>query len=510
MTSISIPVVGLASNDPIPGDYQQINFSQSPAPSGSGSYRTLILANKLSTGTATADTVIYGPNTSVPLTNQDDANALGGFGSEAARMYAQYTAANPYASVWMVFITESVGAKATGTLTFTTTAVTSGTARVFIGHEFVDVSITAGDTPTTIAANVVLAINGKPSLPVTSTSALGVVTLTAKQKGLRGNWIRFNCIVYGANIATTVSPASPTNMSGGTTADVWTTALSTIRPERFYYIISADDGGQSSPNLAALASQVNLQAEPLNDIRQIVIAGSNDSLANTITIATAINSARCRLLWQYQGDMLPSELACALAGAISLKELSFGVNSCNLNFYGSTDESKLYWNVPVPRTGNGIVRTQMAAALNNGICPVVKVSSNQTALLSCITTKSLSNSLPDYGIRPAHKVSIMDRFVDDVQVVMRKQLAGKLIGNDPKPGQKPIAGVATPRDLLAILQKKVSEYEESGLLQDADATKKGIIALREVADPQRFSSKTQLKPADTLDRTANVSDQLSF
>lgn len=501
---ITIPILGLASNDPIPGNYFQINFAQSPAPNGSAVYRTLIIGNKLSTGTGTVDTVVYGPDTSTPLVNQADADTIAGPGSEAARMYAMYTKCNPYASVYMIFPTESAGAKATGTITFATTAATNGTARVFVGYEFVDVAITVGDTATTIAANVVTAINAKTSWPVTATSALGVVTITAKQKGLRGNWLRYNVTLYGNGISTTVTPTTPTNMSGGTTADSWAAALATIKPDRYYYIISADDGGQSATGLAALVTQVNLQAQPITGIRQAVFAGSNDSLANTITVATGLNSARADILWQYEGDVPPSELACQIAGAQALKELSFDVTSLNLNGYGKDDTSSLFWNIPVPRTGNGITRAQQAAALNNGISPVVKVSSTQTALLAHITTKYS----PDYGIRPAHKRSICDRFVDDCEITINKQLASKVIGDDLKQGQKPIPGVAYALNLKAILQKKVTEYGESGLLQDVAATKASIVVLRETADPQRFSSRTQLKPVDLLDRTANVFDQL--
>ena len=61
-------------------------FAQGPASAGTGSYAILIIGNKLAAGSATADTVIYGPDTATPLATAQDAINLFGAGSEAPQL----------------------------------------------------------------------------------------------------------------------------------------------------------------------------------------------------------------------------------------------------------------------------------------------------------------------------------------------------------------------------------------------------------------------------------------
>ena len=68
----SIVLTGLGSDYPIPGTYVEINFAQGPAAGSGGPYTALIIANKLSTGSATADTVVYGPDTAIPCQRESD------------------------------------------------------------------------------------------------------------------------------------------------------------------------------------------------------------------------------------------------------------------------------------------------------------------------------------------------------------------------------------------------------------------------------------------------------
>src|SRR6185436_17353716 len=108
----------------------------------------------------------------------------------------------------------------------------------------------------TIATAAITAINAKTDWPaVASSGGSGVITLTAQQKGLRGNWLRYGASVLGSGVKTTSSQGPMAFMTGGTTTDTWTTALSTIAALRYYYIASADDGGQSATGLTALLTQ---------------------------------------------------------------------------------------------------------------------------------------------------------------------------------------------------------------------------------------------------------------
>ncbi len=64
--SESIALVGLAANDPVPGNYIEIDFAAGPAAAGQTPYTVLLIGNRMSNGLAVPDTVVYGPDTATP------------------------------------------------------------------------------------------------------------------------------------------------------------------------------------------------------------------------------------------------------------------------------------------------------------------------------------------------------------------------------------------------------------------------------------------------------------
>ena len=83
----SIVLAGLSANDPVPGNYFQLIFAAGPGSAANGPRQILIVANKSTAGSATTDTVVYGPTSSTPLQSMADATALFGVGSPAYRMF---------------------------------------------------------------------------------------------------------------------------------------------------------------------------------------------------------------------------------------------------------------------------------------------------------------------------------------------------------------------------------------------------------------------------------------
>src|SRR5688500_8682115 len=124
----SISLTGLTANDPTPGAYLEINFAQGEA-AGSGSpIEVLLMGNMLSTGVATPDTVVYGPDSVVQLQTEQDAINLFGTGSELHRMFRRFTKVNKDTTLRAIAVTESAGSSATGTFRFVGTAAAAGTA----------------------------------------------------------------------------------------------------------------------------------------------------------------------------------------------------------------------------------------------------------------------------------------------------------------------------------------------------------------------------------------------
>lgn len=96
-----------------------------------------------------------------------------------------------------------------------------------------------GDNVTMIASSIQDAINAVPTLPFTASSSAGVVTLTARHKGLCGNEIPVSLNYYGFGggevLPAGVQIAVATG-TAGTGAPVLTGAVAAMADEPFDYI----------------------------------------------------------------------------------------------------------------------------------------------------------------------------------------------------------------------------------------------------------------------------------
>src|SRR6266404_5706528 len=336
----SINLQGLAINDPTPGNFLEIDFAVGQ-PAGSGTqHPMLLMGNATSAGVATADTVIYGPDTPVQCQTESEVITLFGAGSEIHRMFRRVVKIQQAVSVYMMAITASGGTAASIVFTLLNVPTAAGTVRVFMDDEFVDTSFAASATLATITAAIVTNVNSKPhwaavATQTTVTTSNDSVTLTAKIAGPRGNSHRGMAqIVLNAGGASNMTVTNTTDaaFASGATADSNTTALSTILSRRFYYIISA---ANDSTQYGALAAQLTAQALPTVGIRQRCFAGSSDTLSATNTIAIAVNNPRAEYIWLQTSPVVPSELAAIAASVFAQGENSGTKPVCNFNFYGN-------------------------------------------------------------------------------------------------------------------------------------------------------------------------------
>ena len=493
-----IVLTGLAANDPTPGDYVEVVLGAGPVSGGGAVYKALLMGGMLSTGSATPDTVLYGPDTPITMVSEADVIALFGSGSELHRKFRRFVAVNPTTPVYCIAVSEGgSAAAATGTITITGTATGAATLRIWVGDSFVDTGISTGDTPTVQAANAVININSRFWWPVVATNSAGVITLTSLQKGLRANFIRYFAQIKPGTSGVTVSPTASTLTSGGTVTDNNSTALATIVGQRFYYIASA---AEDATNLGRLTTQVNSQALPTTGIRQRVFAGSQDTLANVITITTGLNSARAEIAWLAQSDMPPCELAANEAAVEALGEQT---NKLNFAFYGDDATTSATWLVKAPLSGATPTRSQIEAALNAGVTPIGVLPGGRTYLVNRQTTRFLNGSVVDYRIRDPHKVWICDTYADQLiakaaATMHGKSLAADPIGNEPLPGPT----VITPRVVLASVNRLTNDFAEDDLLQNVTAIVAATQCQRSTVNTQRMTTLIPLQPIDILTQNA--------
>ncbi len=527
----AINLVGLSANNPTPGTFVEVDFAAGPA-SGYGGVRScLVMANSTTAGSATQDTVVYGPDTAVTCQTETDVIALFGTGSPAHRCFLRFTAINRTTPLYFIAPTRSTGTAASIALTIATTATSNANIRTWVLDQFIDTPVTTGQTAIQIATAIVASINSQTRWPVTAANGgTAVVTITAVVKGPEGNWIRAQmAFTSGAStVGTTISSVANTFLSSGATADSYTAALATILPSRYYYIVSGDS---DATNVGLIVTQVNTQAQPTNGIRQRVVYGSMDTLANATTNATGVNAARAELIWGTGAvDWSPNELAAFSAALYSLLETgaAVGVNRKNFSLFPVNATDSNVWNsglVPASRNGLGGAPTaaNILSALNNGITPWTILSTGSTQLVKRVTTRSLNGAVNDYRVRDAHKVTICDYFADDVAAITSLQFGGKDILPDVQSGQQaqnalpPTA--TTPGIWRSALQGVVVRYGNAGQWASTVTGANGpvpgsttilgnMIVQAEVTPPTRMSAYIPLQPVSIADQFAVLLQQV--
>lgn len=180
------------------------------------SNRFIIAGYKTSAGTLAANTLLP-----VPTGAQQIVDSLAGPGSMLREMYRIVCQnIDPGPQVWLLPLDDTGLTAEVRTITIGAAAIVAGVGVFEICGEQIQIAIVSTDTVTTIAAKVAAAINGyynsltNAMLPMTATSALGVVTVTMRNKG-----------VWGSEVDIFVDPKIINNVFAISTA--WTVATTT-------------------------------------------------------------------------------------------------------------------------------------------------------------------------------------------------------------------------------------------------------------------------------------------
>jgi phage tail sheath gpL-like len=182
-------------------------------------------------------------NVPVPVGSDALAQNMFGAGSILERMVQAFLNNNTTNELWALPVLDGTGTYATGSIDFSGTLGGSGVLSVYIAGQLVSVGVASTDTPSSIAANTVAAINSIPELPVTAALAASNspnINLTSKNKGSICNDItlQLNYLgVYGgqatpAGLVVTMAA----QLTGGTGEPSFTAAISAIQAQEFDYV----------------------------------------------------------------------------------------------------------------------------------------------------------------------------------------------------------------------------------------------------------------------------------
>lgn len=266
----------------VPGNYLEVRPEYQRAGILAYPARALIIAQKTSAGTATAGQIYEN------ITRAEDASARGGPGSQLHLMAAAYLAANKSIPLDIIAVADAGSSTAAAwTLTFTASSNKPGTVAVNVAGKRVQIGATAASTATTLATAMAAAINANTALPVTATSNLGVVTVTAKNTGTAGN-----------GITIVVDPAIGDTLPAGVTLAVAQTVTGATDPDIAASITAITDIAYSdvtipwenSANTGAIAAETERRYDAMIHQDMRVHIGITGTLSERIAKAAALNA----------------------------------------------------------------------------------------------------------------------------------------------------------------------------------------------------------------------------
>jgi phage tail sheath gpL-like len=272
------------SNLLIPFMAVEIDNSQANQGPSELAYRHLIIGQKTSGGTATANTLYR-------VTSADQVATLAGRGSMLHGQAVAHFASNKQTETWIMPVADNgAGVAATGNVTFGGTATAAGTLSFWVGDDLVEVAVAVGDTGATVSAAFVAALAAKLDLPITAAvdgSVAAKANLTYRHKGLIGNEL---ALAHSLNDGEAL-PAGVTctivAMSGGTTAPSLTSAIAALGDQWFHVITMPYTDATS---LSAMEAELLDRNGPMRQIPGQCYVGSGSTFGTLTTLGGTRNS----------------------------------------------------------------------------------------------------------------------------------------------------------------------------------------------------------------------------
>ncbi len=473
-----IPITGLGLDWKVPNSYVEILFAQGPASAAIAGRDVVFVMPKLSTGTWTAATLY-------PITSEKTAEDGAGSGSPLHRAVRKFLQVNKDAKLYGLPVAETTGGSpiaATSTVTFATTPTGVGVATVWICGEACQYGYTSTDTVTTVAAGIKAAINAKPWLPVTADNAAGVLTVTAKLKGISQGTATVPVISVRAEVTTgTAITAVATGAVGtgvigveGTTTEATATqtALAAIAGTRKYYLVSS---ANDATTIGHFKTHITTKSEPRRGLRSVAIAAYPGTEANAATITTGRNYERLQLAWLENPDNDCAEIAGAIAAIrqkAEAKDATANLAMTSLSDILSNSYLVSDWPTDV----------ELNDAINDGVSPIKSTDSGPVWVMNVNTrSKNAAGTQDDFRATECHRVSGADLYADTVIADWNLNYAGKKLEGDevlsdgkPNPNQASRPNVIRPSTYKPNLLKLLNDFYNSGHAQELEATKASV------------------------------------
>lgn len=421
-------------------------------------------------------------NVPIAIASQAQADFAFGQGSQLSLMFKTYFANNFAGSVFGLPVAEG-SAAAVGTITVATAPTQAGQYDLYIAGVNTPVTVASTDTVTNVAASIAAAITANKDLPVSASPAVGVVTLTAKAKGVYGNDIILSDNFYGAiggeNMPTgmTVTYVQPT---GGAGVPSFTAGISALGETEYEFV-----GLPYTDSTSLLAWETEYGFSDTGRwgfIRQHyghIFSAMRGTMSAINAVAVARNCAQLSIMgvevtaqspvWQWVAAYT------AKAARALLNDPARPLQSLHLEGI-----------VPAPAQGRFLL-----SELNNMSISGVATQRVVAANIPMIARESTTATLNLYGnTDDAYEVvttlATLAKLLRNQRQAITSKFPRHKIAND---GTRFGAGqaIVTPKTIKAELVAQYRVDEFNGLVEDAFAFKNNLIVERDPNDPNRVN-----------------------
>lgn len=467
----------------VPGQYIEIDHTKAVRGLPGMRRRILVIGQRLASGTVAAGVLTR-------VTRKEDGVNFFGRGSMLAQMIAAALKVNPYTEMVALALDDLVaGQAATFTITVTGAPTESGTPYLYIGGKRIAIGIAAAQTPTQIATAIAAAVNADLDLPVTATSNVGVVTLTARHKGAEGNGIDVRWNYYdGERSPAGVVMAIAAGTAGSGNPDVLN-AIAAMSTGAYYTIIMP---WSDTANMVAMENELQSRWGGMDMRAGHVFTFKAGTYAQLSTYGSARNSGHSTVPGLNKSPTLPWVIAAQFAAGVEFR----GGNDPALPFRGIELPD-----VMAPAEIDKFTDTERNLLLHDGISTIIFDESGKAMVEQVFTTYQTNT----FGMDDRSLRKLNTKWTTDYQryffrfAVARDYPNHKLAGDDVleriAPGQK----IATPRLIRNTLVAAAGQLEYVGLLEDLKQFIETAKVLRSEADQDRVNSVLQPNVVNQFD-----------
>jgi len=472
----------------VPGQYIEVDNTRAVRGLPGMQHRILVIGQRLATGNV-AENVL------TKITNANQAAAAFGIGSMVHQMCEKLRGANDWQEVNVLALDDkAAGVAATGSILLGGASIKSGTVNLYIGGRRVQAGVTVSDTPATIAAKIVAAINASAMVSVTA-AVNGVddkqVDLAARHKGEAGNDIDVRLNYYLDEKTPDGLTATITAMNGGAGNPDISTAIAAIGEEWFTEIIMPYS---DAANLTALETELDSLFGPLVMRDGMAYCFKSGTHAQLTTFGAGRNSPHVTCLGLKGCPNPPWEVA-AVYGGIAAYYLAIDP--------AAPLQTLQLKGILAPQSADKFTLMERNLLLFDGIA----TARENVGILQI----DREITMYQVNVQGAEDPSYLDVTTLATIAYLRWSEATRIALRFPRHKLRqngtPGNNIATPAKIEDELIALATEWEAVGLIENLEDFKKKIVVEIDQGDPNRINV---LNPSDIVNQLRIYASKLEF